>query len=227
VRRHLATQPIDAVYDALLLPALNYAERDRVEGRLSDEEEQEVARQTRDLLGDVPRFEHALQSASSTKRDTEDAVSEPKAPLVPVNVLAYPANGLADAIALEMLAQLVDADSIRLDVTSGRLLASELIDCVRTRDARLVCIADLPPSPPSKTRYLVRKLHDALPDVRILVGRWAPAELADDDRATLADAGAHHVATTLLETRDQLRSLAGHERQRIESASPQEAAVGG
>jgi len=226
VRRHLTTQPMEAVYDALLLPALNYAERDRVEGRLSDEEEQEVARQTRDLLGDVPRFEHAFQSAASTESDTEDAVSEPEAPLVPVDVLAYPANGLADAIALEMLEQLVEADSIRLDVTSGRMLASELIDLVRTRGARLVCIADLPPSPPSKTRYLVRKLHDALPDVRILVGRWAPADLADDDRASLVDAGAHHVATTLLETRDQLRSLAGHERQRLESATPHETVAG-
>ena len=154
-------------------------------------------------------------------------MAEPAAPVVPVDVLAYPANGLADAIALEMLAQLLDADAIKLDVTSGRLMTSELIDLVRTRGARLVCIADLPPSPPSKTRYLVRKLHDALPDVRILVGRWAPAELADEDRATLADAGAHHVAATLLETRDQLRSLAGHERQRIESTTPHEAAVAG
>lgn len=227
VRQHLTTRPMDAVYDELLLPALNYAERDRVLGRLSEEDELHVAEQTRELLGDVLGFEHAWQSASSSEDETEDAASEPAVPVVPVDVLAYPANGLADAIALEMLAQLLDADAIQLDVTSGRLMTSELIDLARTRGARLVCIADLPPSPPSKTRYLVRKLHDALPDVRILVGRWAPAELADEDRATLADAGAHHVAATLLETRDQLRSLAGHERQRIESTTPHEAAVAG
>jgi hypothetical protein len=47
--------------------------------------------------------------------------------------------------------------------------------------------------------------------VKILVGRWATAELADEDRTSLIDAGAHHVAATLLETRDQLLILAAHE----------------
>jgi predicted PurR-regulated permease PerM len=226
VRRHLSSQPMETVYDALLLPALTYAERDRVEGRLSEEEERQVGEDTRELLGDVPGFMRALQSASEAD-DEQDAEPEPAAPLVPIDVLAYPANGQGDAIALDMLEQLLDADAIRLDVTSGRLLASEIIDLVRTRGARLVCIADLPPSPPSKTRYLVRKLHDALPEARILVGRWAPAELADEDRTTLVSAGAQHVATTLKETRDQLRSLAAHERQRIESSTPREATVAG
>jgi len=227
VRHHLSSQPMETVYDALMLPTLNYAERDRAVGRLSEQEEQEVVEQTRELLSDVPAFRHALESTASPDLDTEESMSEPEPPLVPVDILAYPANGQADAIALEMLAQLLDADAIRLDVTPGRPLASEVIDLVRMRGARLLCIADLPPSPPSKTRYLVRKLHDALPEVRILVGRWAPAELADEDRASLVDAGAHHVATTLIETRDQLRSLAGHERQRIESSTPRETTVAG
>jgi hypothetical protein len=107
-----------------------------------------------------------------------------------------------------MLAQLVDSDSIRLNPTSIRPLSSEVIDLVRTRGVRLVCIADLPPSPPSKTRYLVRKLRAALPEVRILIGRWGPESLSDEERASLMDAGANHVATTLIETRNELRTLA-------------------
>jgi hypothetical protein len=65
----------------------------------------------------------------------------------------------------------------------------------------------------------VRKLRAALPEVRILVGRWAPPEMADEDRSTLVDAGAAHVATTLIETRNELRTLAVHERQRSRSVS--------
>jgi len=34
---------------------------------------------------------------------------------------------------------------------------------------------------------------------------------ADEDRSTLVDAGAIHVAATLIETRNQLRTLAVHE----------------
>ena len=70
-----------------------------------------------------------------------------------------------------------------------------------------MCFADLPPSPPSKTRYLVKRLHAALPDVRIVVGRWAPAILADESTQSLRDAGAHLVASTLAETRSYLGEL--------------------
>ena len=88
---------------------------------------------------------------------------------------------------------------------------------MRERGARILCLADLPPSPPSKARYLVRRLRAALPDAIILVGRWAPPELTEDDRPLLIDAGANSVASTLLETRDQLRQLAATERQRAGS----------
>lgn len=227
VQRHLASQPMETVYDALMLPALNYAERDRIEGRLSEEDEQTVTEQTRELLGDVERFESALPPADAPEQETTATPLEHTASRIPVDVLGYPANGQADAIALQMLAQLVDAGAIRLDVTSARLLSSEVIDLVRTTGARLVCIADLPPSPPSKTRYLVRKLRATVPEVKILVGRWAPAELADEDRTSLLDAGANHVATTLLETRDQLLILAAHERQLPERETSPPAKVAG
>ena len=70
-----------------------------------------------------------------------------------------------------------------------------------------MCLADLPPSPPSKTRYLVKRLHAALPDVRILVGRWGPPALADESTQVLRDAGADLVASTLAETRTYLGGL--------------------
>ena len=39
IERHVKTESPRSVYDALLLPALNYAERDRLEHRLSPDEE--------------------------------------------------------------------------------------------------------------------------------------------------------------------------------------------
>ena len=227
VQLHVASQPLETVYDAVMLPALNYAERDRIEGRLSEQEEQAVAEQTRELLGDIDALDRTAGSEAAADADKTDAPMNEPAPHAPVEVLGYPANGQADEIALQMLAQLVDGDSIRLDVTSARLLSSEVVHRMQTDGARLVCIADLPPSPSSKTRYLIRKLRSVLPDVTILVGRWAPAELADEDRAILVDAGANHVAVTLLETRDQLRAFAAHQRQRAESTASPRAIVAG
>src|SRR5687768_14797607 len=85
--------------------------------------------------------------------------------------------------------------------------ASELVAVVRDRKFSVVCFADLPPSPSSKTRYLVKKLRAALPNVRIAVGRWAPPALADDGSQALVDAGANHVAVLLVDTRNYLGSL--------------------
>ena len=70
-----------------------------------------------------------------------------------------------------------------------------------------MCFADLPPSPPSKTRYLVKRLRAALPEVRILVGRWAPPALADESTQVLRETGANLVASTLMETRAYLAGL--------------------
>ena len=70
-----------------------------------------------------------------------------------------------------------------------------------------VYFADLPPSPSSKTRYLVKRLHAALPDVHIAVGRWAPPALADESSQPLLGAGADHVATKLAESRKYLAGL--------------------
>jgi predicted PurR-regulated permease PerM len=219
--RQAASQSIETVYDAVMLPALNYAERDRLEGRLSDAEEQTVIEETIELLNDVDDMTRALRaSLVSANADDGDAGTGTMAPPPErVEVIGCAANGDADATALRMLAQLVAADGIGVHVISVRLLTAELVDLVQTRKANLVCIADLPPSPPSKTRYVVRKLRAALPDVRILIGRWAPPDLAGEDRSILVDAGATHVATTLIETRDQLRTLAVHERQRLASVA--------
>ncbi len=85
--------------------------------------------------------------------------------------------------------------------------AAELIAVVREGRFSVVCFADLPPSPSSKTRYLVKRLRSALPDVRIAVGRWGPPVLADDGAEALLSAGASHLASTLVDSRDYLGSL--------------------
>jgi len=200
VDRHVASQPVETVYDALLLRALNYAERDRLEGRLDADEETAVIDATRELIGDAGVLRKGAAPAGSI-RPTET----PKAPSTASVVVGYPANGTADELALRMLGEVLEADEFDLQIVSARLLSSELIDTVRELGAATVCIGDLPPSPPSKTRYLVKKLRTALPDVEVVVGRWAPPSLADDQPALLLDAGARHVGTTLVETRDYLQ----------------------
>ena len=202
IERHIKTEPHRSVYDALLLPALNYAERDRLEQRLSVEEETAVHDATRELLSDAAESVRRLRP-----QPPEAADDSPLGPREPLRVLGYAVNGVADELALVMLAHVVDDLPIAVEITSTRMQASELVSRVHERGFSVVCLADLPPSLPSKTRYFVKRLRAALPDVRILVGRWAPPALADESTQLLRDSGANLVASRLLETRTYLAAL--------------------
>jgi hypothetical protein len=106
-----------------------------------------------------------------------------------------------------MLGHVLDDLPIVVEITKGRMLASELVSLVQAQGVSVDLPRRSPPSPPSKTRYLVKRLHAALPEVRILVGRWGPRALADDSTQLLRDAGATLVASTLAETRTYLSEL--------------------
>jgi hypothetical protein len=203
IERHIKTEPPRSVYDALLLPALNYAERDRLEARLSVDEETAVIDGTRELLSDAAEAIRRLSPQLSAPPDDRPLPG----PRKPLRVLGLAINGVADELALGMLVHLVDDLPIAFDITAARMQASELVTLVREREFSVVCFADLPPSPPSKTRYLVKRLRAALPEVRILVGRWAPPALADESTQVLREAGANHVGATLVETREYLGGL--------------------
>jgi hypothetical protein len=122
-------------------------------------------------------------------------------------VLGYAVHGNADEVALAMLARLLDDLPIAMEITGRHLQAVELVSLVVERKFSVVCFADLPPSSSSTTRYLVRRLRSARPELRIAVGRWGPPGLADGSPQTLLDAGADHVASLLAESRHYLGGL--------------------
>ena len=202
IDRHIKAAPPESVYDMLMLPALSYAERDRIEGRLSSDEEAAVVDATRELIADAAEAIGGHPDASAA-RAADPSLSRRSEPLA---VLGYAVNGVADEVALSMLARLLDGP-IAMEITRTRMQAPELVSLVREGKFSVVCFADLPPSPSSKTRYLVKRLRSALPEVRIAVGRWAPAALEDESPQTLQEAGANHVASTLIDSRNYLASL--------------------
>ena len=204
IDRHIKSEAPGTVYDALLLPALNYAERDRLENRLSPDEEIAVIEATRELLTDTADSIRKMQPAVTEPIEEAPILPSPREPL---RVLGYAANGVADELALTMLAQAVSDLPVVIEINSDRLLASDLVSLVRKQGVSVICLADLPPSPPSKSRYLIKRLRASLPDLRIIVGRWSPPALADESSQALKDAGATLVATTIVETREYLEGL--------------------
>jgi len=196
IERYAEDRPPESAYDEIMLRALNYAERDRIEERLTADEEREVIEATRELMAQTP-----------VRTKTIDLEQDSEARREPLRVLAIPANGEGDVAALLMLADLLRGAPISLDLQPGNLLTSEILETVQSEAYCAVCIADLPPSPPAKSRYIAKRLRALAPDLPILVGRWAPPALADENADALLAVGATRVASTLLESRDQLVGL--------------------
>ena len=198
----------ETIYDSLMLPALTYARRDRLEGALTEDEERAVADGTRDLLVEAEALTRPALAPDGTVASRETVL-----PVGHIPVLGVPSDGDADAVALHMLGHLLKGTSFRLEILSDRAHASDLVEAVKTRGCNIVCVVDLPPRHPSRSRYLVRRLRAARPDVTILVARWAPATMADDAAEVLRAAGADHVSTTVLETRDQIEIVGTAQRE--------------
>jgi hypothetical protein len=204
IDRHIKSEPAQSVYDALMLPAINYAERDRLEQRLSVEEETAVIDATRELIIDAADAIRHQATTATPEGATDPSLLGAREPLA---VLGYAVNGAADEVALGMLKYLLEDLPITMEITSTRMQAVELTALVRERKFSAVCFADLPPSASSKTRYFAKKLRAAMPELRIAVGRWAPPALADESSQPLLDAGANHVASTLVESRNYFGGL--------------------
>ncbi len=194
----------EQVYDDFLVPALNYAKRDRERDDLTESDEQSVLQAMREILEDLgERQDAAHQAEEAIHAEDRGNASAP----IRLRVLACPARDQADRLALEMLRQLLDPAKWVVEVTAVDMMTADLVAQVAEQAPALVCIGALPPGGLAHTRYLCKKLRTRFPEVKIVVGRWGLTDGVETNREQLQDAGADLIATTLLETRSQLRSL--------------------
>lgn len=203
VERHVETNPPRSVYDALLLPVITYVEADRMENRITADDAGQVLAALQELVDDA---------ADLVRREEADATDPAGADHPPVDrdrtlrALTWTANGVTDDLSLAMLTQAVD--DLPVEVRSGRgLTAGELGEAARAGDVDVVCLVELPPRSPVRTRYLLRKLRTQAPGVRVIACRWAADEFADASPDALTTAGASHVSSTLLDTRAQFAGM--------------------
>jgi predicted PurR-regulated permease PerM len=194
----------EQVYDDFLVPALNYAKRDRERDDLTESDEQSVLQATREILEDLgERRDVVTQAEEVIHAEDRGNASAP----IPLRVLACPARDQADRLALEMLRQLLDPAKWAVEIAAVELMTAELVAQVAQQTPALVCIGALPPGGLAHTRYLCKKLRARFPKVKIVVGRWGLTGNLEANREQLQDAGADMTATTILETRTQMTSL--------------------
>jgi hypothetical protein len=122
-------------------------------------------------------------------------------------VLGCPARDAADELALQMFAQLLHAKPCRTEVLSAQMLTAEVIARVEKDRPFLVCIGSLPPGGLAQARYLCKRLRTQCAELKIAVGRWGQGDNVEKTLERLRAAGADFVATTFLESQNQVSPL--------------------
>jgi len=204
VEEHLKSHPAEQLYDAVLIPALNYARRDRDLGRLTEEGEQFVFRATREILDDLNNLKPESSSEASDSEKIALAANDFTATLPKVRILGCPARDEADELALHMLRQLLDSSGYEVEVMPDAVLTSEVVALIGEKSPTMIFIATVSPGGLAQTRYLCKRLRARFANLKIAVGRWG---MGSEDINSILLAGADRVGTTMLETREQMIQL--------------------
>ena len=204
VEEHLETHPQEQLFDGVLIPALNYARRDRELGRLTEDGEQFVFRATREILEDLnslkPRISPEVSDPSQPATiDENSPVILPK-----VRILGCPAQDEADELALLMFRQLLDCTKYEVEIMSNAMLTAEVVARIGEKSPAMICIAAVPPGGLAQTRYLCKRLRARFPNLKIAVGRWGTG---NEDSNSILLSGADKVGTTMIETCEQVIQL--------------------
>lgn len=178
------------IFDQLLVPALHHLKQDQA--KLNHEDAREVQEMTRELLESI---------SSEVPADESDSLVLP----TPFKLLGIPARDVNDQLSMEMFKQILDGRKWNLEVAGHEVLSSEVALKATESKVRAICLGSIPPGGTARCRYLCKRLRAQFPEVKILVGIWAPEPVPEDKIKLLQDAGADWVGSSLLEARDQLQ----------------------
>lgn len=182
------------VGDVLVLPALRFTRRDRIDGDLSSTDEAAVLDEVRRILQQPPLGA------------TPPAASDQSAAATPL-VLGCPSHHVSEELTLLALKPPGDSARFRVEVLSTRLLAAEIEARVQAKRPAIVFIAVLPPGGIPQARHLCRRLRKAFPDLHLLVGFWGRARNFDRLLVRFRAAGASYVNTSIVQSRKQVEAL--------------------
>ena len=106
-----------------------------------------------------------------------------------------------------MLASLMKADGVQVDVLSTKTLPAQVEERVEEGKPALVFIAVLPPGGVVQVRYLCKRLRGRFAGLPIVIGHWGPQRNYDRLLVRLRSAGATYVTTSLLQASRRIREL--------------------
>ena len=200
---YVEVNPLDKVYDEIMVPALNFARLDRERDGLTEAQEQFILSETRAIVESQSQRHTSTPASDGSGNDHE----ENAAGRANVRILGCPARDEFDEVALLMFQQLLASTRYEIEVSGDEKLASEVVVEAGEKQAGMVLIAAVQPGGLAHTRYLCKRLRAQFSDLKIVVGLWGLRAELEATRKSLLSAGADEVGTSLVESRDQVSNL--------------------
>jgi hypothetical protein len=184
-----ATAGWDKLADGVIVPALKMARRDRKHSGLSAEDEAFVLDSTAVVIDEMKK----------AKKDKEPAPDESL-------VLGCAAHHRVEELSVQLLSQVM-CETCRMESISTRCLPVEIEAQVERENPAVVFIAIIPPGGVSQARHLCKRLRSRFPDLKIVVGYFGKVRNFDRLLVTLRQSGASYLATSVLQSSNQIKAL--------------------
>ncbi len=169
---------LPTLYDELLIPTLVLAERDMIEGGLSEERHTYLLESVREI---------AEECADRMDQKKED---QPLPSGTALKLLCLPARTMADEISALLLARLsAMLPQVQASHLSSTSLLGEMLNQVTELNPDIICICSLSPSAVSKARYALTRIQARFQNVQILVGLWLTREGLEKAKERLESTG--------------------------------------
>jgi predicted PurR-regulated permease PerM len=192
----LKEKTLTQVYDSLIVPALSLAEMDRHENRLDNEHADFVFQSTRELIDEL------------TDRHISDAEAEQKSSeTAPLSIACVPARDRADELVGLMLVQLARRAGHRAELLPAGN-TDETFARLQKRPPAMLFVSALPPFAVIHARSVCRRVRQAGPDLRIVLGLWNSVVPADKVAERLGQATCDSIITSLAEALSLLNAPA-------------------
>ncbi|MEK7951350.1 AI-2E family transporter [Luteolibacter soli] len=182
----LQNKPLVELYDSMLIPVMIAAERDQRAGSIDREQRDQIIHAMGDLVEELG--ERHLPGENGEKAAEVDC-----------HVCCLAARAERDEMAGSMLVHVLRQEGFEAEQLPAQRVVSELIDALQYKQPDLVCVSVVAPSTTGHARTLCRKVREARPEVKIVVGLWGKEEdeVPEEEMEVLRDAGADEVFTEL------------------------------
>lgn len=198
---YVGEKGLEALYEDVLIPVLDLAERDRHSDALSEERTRFVFDSTRTMVEDLA--EPPLEGKEPGASAAEDA-QEPYTLAGPVTACIVPARDEADEIVGSMLRRCLTRRNVASELLTTHVLKGEVLDRVTELAPQVLYISALPPAAVLHASYFCKRLRPRFPQLKIVVAVWHAEGDMEKGRTRLLAAGASEVVITLKGAIDKL-----------------------